>query len=101
MSEQKVYLDVSEAGAIALLQRGIEGPVAMLNLLGDLWPGPSESPDWQPLFEDGSATLHLYGKAKASSRRKMGHANFLGETVADAEGRALALKERWLAAGQG
>jgi len=76
-------------------------PVVMLNLLGDLWPGPTEAPDWQPLFADGSATLHLYGKARASSRRKMGHANFLGETVADAEGRALALKAHWLAAGQG
>lgn len=76
-------------------------PVAMLNLLGDLWPGPNESPDWQPLFEDGSATLHLYGKAKASSRRKMGHANFLGETVEDAEARALQLKDRWLGVGQG
>jgi len=76
-------------------------PVVMLNLLGDLWPGPTEAPDWQPLFADGAATLHLYGKAKASSRRKMGHANFLGETVADAEKRALALKEQWLAAGQG
>lgn len=76
-------------------------PVAMLNLLGDLWPGPNESPDWQPLFEDGSATLHLYGKAEASSRRKMGHANFLGETVEDAEARALQLKDRWLAVGQG
>ncbi|MGA0900871.1 MAG: 5-(carboxyamino)imidazole ribonucleotide synthase, partial [Luteolibacter sp.] len=48
-----------------------------------------------------NATLHLYGKAKASSRRKMGHANFLGETVADAETRALKLKELWLASGQG
>lgn len=76
-------------------------PVVMLNLLGDLWPGPTEAPDWQPLFEDGAATLHLYGKAKASSRRKMGHANFLGETVEGAEKRALALKEKWLAAGQG
>lgn len=76
-------------------------PVVMLNLLGDLWPGPTEAPDWQPLFEDGLASLHLYGKAKASSRRKMGHANFLGETVADAEARALKLKELWLASGQG
>ncbi len=76
-------------------------PVVMLNLLGDLWPGETEAPDWQPLFEDANATLHLYGKAKASSRRKMGHANFLGETVADAETRALKLKELWLASGQG
>lgn len=71
-------------------------PVVMLNLLGDLWRGPTEAPDWQPLFDDGSATLHLYGKAKASPRRKMGHANILGDSVADAQKRALALKQRWL-----
>ncbi|MDX1680652.1 MAG: 5-(carboxyamino)imidazole ribonucleotide synthase [Akkermansiaceae bacterium] len=76
-------------------------PVVMLNLLGDLWPDEATAPDWRPLFEDGQATLHLYGKAKASSRRKMGHANFLGETVDDAEQRALKLKELWMAAGQG
>ena len=74
-------------------------PVVMLNLLGDLWQGPAEAPDWQPLFDDASAALHLYGKAKASPRRKMGHANFLGDSVADAEKRALALKQCWLEAG--
>lgn len=76
-------------------------PVVMLNLLGDLWQAPTEGPDWQPLFDDGSATLHLYGKAKASPRRKMGHANFLGDSVADAQKRALALKQRWLDAALG
>lgn len=70
-------------------------PVVMLNLLGDLWPGETVSPDWQPLFADGRALLHLYGKAKASLRRKMGHANFLGDSVEEALQRAVQHKERW------
>jgi 5-(carboxyamino)imidazole ribonucleotide synthase len=73
-------------------------PVVMLNLLGDLWPEETTPPDWQPLFDDGEASLHLYGKRHATLRRKMGHANFLGNTGADALARAEALKDRWLAA---
>lgn len=72
-------------------------PVAMLNLLGDLWPDESTPPDWLPLFADGRAFLHLYGKRHASKRRKMGHANFLGDSADEALGRAEALKQRWLA----
>ncbi len=71
-------------------------PVAMLNLLGNLWRG-TEPPDWTPLFADGEASLHLYGKSRASRRRKMGHANFLGITAEDALQRALRLKQQWLA----
>ncbi len=71
-------------------------PVAMLNLLGDLWPGDAEAPDWRPLFEDSAASLHLYGKSRATSRRKMGHANFLGTTPEGALQRACNLKEQWL-----
>ncbi|RYD17632.1 MAG: ATP-grasp domain-containing protein, partial [Verrucomicrobiaceae bacterium] len=76
-------------------------PVTMLNLLGDMWPEEMTPPDWQPLFEDGEASLHLYGKRHARGRRKMGHANFLGPTVEDALARAEALKERWLKEAQG
>jgi 5-(carboxyamino)imidazole ribonucleotide synthase len=79
------------AGSTRLLS-----PVAMLNLLGDMWPEETTPPDWLPLFADGEAFLHLYGKRHASLRRKMGHANFLGATVDDALARALALKNRWL-----
>lgn len=70
-------------------------PVVMLNLLGDLWPDESTPPDWRPLFADGSALLHLYGKRHASLRRKMGHANFLGATADDALARATALQQLW------
>jgi len=71
-------------------------PVVMLNLLGDFWPGEACPPDWMPLFEDGEAFLHLYGKRRAIGRRKMGHANFLGSTATDALSRAEALKDAWL-----
>lgn len=79
------------AGSTRLLS-----PVVMLNLLGDMWPEETMPPDWLPLFADGDAFLHLYGKHRASLRRKMGHANFLGGTVEDALKRALALKNQWL-----
>jgi 5-(carboxyamino)imidazole ribonucleotide synthase len=79
------------AGSTRLLS-----PVAMLNLLGDMWPEETTPPDWLPLFADGMAFLHLYGKRHASLRRKMGHANFLGSTADDALDRALALKNLWL-----
>lgn len=79
------------AGSTRLLS-----PVAMLNLLGDMWPDETTPPDWLPLFADGEAFLHLYGKRHASLRRKMGHANFLGTTADDALARALALKNQWL-----
>jgi 5-(carboxyamino)imidazole ribonucleotide synthase len=71
-------------------------PVVMLNLLGDFWPGETTSPDWTPLFADGRAALHLYGKRRAIGRRKMGHATILGDTADDALARAEALKAKWL-----
>ena len=67
-------------------------PVVMLNLLGDMWPAETTLPDWTPLFEDNEAFLHLYGKRRAIGRRKMGHANFLGDTAEDCLKRAEALK---------
>jgi 5-(carboxyamino)imidazole ribonucleotide synthase len=69
-------------------------PVVMLNLLGDMWQEETTPPDWLPLFEDGEALLHLYGKRHARGRRKMGHANFIGD---DALARAEAMKDLWLA----
>ncbi len=68
-------------------------PCVMLNLLGDFWPGETTPPDWTPLLETESATLHLYGKSRAIGMRKMGHATLLGE---DALEKAEALKAGWL-----
>ena len=68
-------------------------PVVMLNLLGDFWQNETTPPDWTPLFSDGEAFLHLYGKRRAIGRRKMGHANFLGT---DALKRAESIAAQWL-----
>jgi 5-(carboxyamino)imidazole ribonucleotide synthase len=60
-------------------------PVAMVNLLGDLWQaGP---PRWGEVFRRPGVRLHLYGKAEPRPGRKMGHLNCL----ADDPDRALAL----------
>jgi 5-(carboxyamino)imidazole ribonucleotide synthase len=83
------------AGSTRLLS-----PVVMLNLLGDMWPGEAEPPDWTPLFADGSAFLHLYGKRRAIGRRKMGHANFLGAEADDCLQRAGAIKAQLLEQGR-
>ena len=72
-------------------------PVVMLNLLGDMWEDETTPPDWLPLFADGEAHLHLYGKRHARGRRKMGHANFIGTTTESNLSRAEALKASWLA----
>jgi 5-(carboxyamino)imidazole ribonucleotide synthase len=55
--------------------------VVMTNLLGDLWS--RGDPDWEPVFHEPQAKLHLYGKQGARPGRKMGHINCLAE---DTEG---------------
>ena len=45
----------------------LHGPVAMLNLLGDLWP-QNGIPAWDEILELGQAKLHLYGKTEARPR---------------------------------
>lgn len=50
-------------------------PVAMLNILGDVWRhGP---PRWDAALALPGVRLHLYGKAEARPGRKMGHLNCL------------------------
>ena len=68
-------------------------PVAMWNLLGDLWPQGGD-PDWQRVLGQQQAKLHLYGKAEARPGRKMGHVNCIGDSLDD----ALALLEKVRAA---
>ncbi|HEX6434125.1 MAG TPA: 5-(carboxyamino)imidazole ribonucleotide synthase [Gemmatimonadales bacterium] len=60
-------------------------PVAMINLLGDLWSGGE--PRWEEALRRPGVRLHLYGKTEARPGRKMGHLNCLAP---DAE-QALAL----------
>ena len=59
-------------------------PVAMWNLLGDIWPEDAEL-EWAEVLECELAKLHLYGKTEARPGRKMGHINCLGETLDDAK----------------
>jgi 5-(carboxyamino)imidazole ribonucleotide synthase len=50
-------------------------PVAMINLLGDLWA--TGDPRWEEALKRPGVRLHLYGKAEARPGRKMGHLNCL------------------------
>ncbi len=60
-------------------------PVAMINLLGDLWQ--SGPPRWEEALRRPGVRLHLYGKAEPRPGRKMGHLTCL----ADDADRALAI----------
>lgn len=63
---------------LALVPVDLVAPVAMLNLLGDLWPENGGTPDFARLLSRGRVRLHLYGKPSARPGRKMGHVNVLG-----------------------
>jgi 5-(carboxyamino)imidazole ribonucleotide synthase len=65
--------------------------VAMVNLLGDLWPDIGR-PDWSTILAEPDAKLHLYGKAHARPGRKMGHLTVLDASAAEAARRAVALR---------
>lgn len=62
-------------------------PVAMANLLGDLWQGGR--PDWERGLSIPGVALHLYGKRVARPGRKMGHLTATGSDVFEALERAL------------
>jgi len=57
-------------------------PVVMTNLLGDIWT--DGEPDWQQVFNESQAHLHLYGKKEARPGRKMGHINCLAGDIEQA-----------------
>jgi 5-(carboxyamino)imidazole ribonucleotide synthase len=57
-------------------------PVAMINLLGDLWG--NGTPEWASLYQYPNAKLHLYGKHSPRPGRKMGHCNVLGSKLEQA-----------------
>jgi 5-(carboxyamino)imidazole ribonucleotide synthase len=69
----------------------------MLNLLGDLWLRSGEraeltarTPAWDQVLALPGAHLHLYGKAKPSPGRKMGHLTFTAAHADEARAQALA-----------
>jgi 5-(carboxyamino)imidazole ribonucleotide synthase len=69
-------------------------PGAIVNLLGDLWLGPT-APDAAGALDGGVARLHLYGKRHPRAGRKMGHVSAVGATVGEALERAIAARERF------
>lgn len=68
-------------------------PVAMWNVLGDIWPEEGE-PAWDKLLDLPQVKLHLYGKLEARPGRKMGHINCLGETIDAARASIQQVRER-------
>jgi 5-(carboxyamino)imidazole ribonucleotide synthase len=62
-------------------------PAAMVQLLGDLWA--DGEPDWSAALADPAVHLHLYGKADARPRRKMGHLTCVGDDPTQALQRAV------------
>lgn len=63
-------------------------PVAMINLLGDVWA--NRTPRWDRALALPGVKLHLYGKDPPRPGRKMGHLNCLAGTADE----ALALARR-------
>lgn len=61
-------------------------PVAMVNLLGDLWR--TGEPRWDRVLSLPGVRLHLYGKKSARVGRKMGHLTVTAATPALALARA-------------
>lgn len=57
-------------------------PVAMANLLGDLWQGGE--PAWDRALAVPGVRLHLYGKTEARPGRKMGHLTCVAVTGTEA-----------------
>ncbi len=57
-------------------------PAAMANLLGDVWQ--KGQPNWNAVFSQPAANLHLYGKSEPRLGRKMGHLTVLDESSSEA-----------------
>jgi 5-(carboxyamino)imidazole ribonucleotide synthase len=60
---------------LPLARPWLMSPVAMINLLGDLWS--DGEPRWEEALKRPGVRLHLYGKTEARPGRKMGHLNCL------------------------
>ena len=77
-------LQVRTLTGLPLVQPRQHSPAVMLNLLGDLWfvrSATAMPPPWAEVLALPGAHLHLYGKATASTGRKMGHLTLTGPTV--------------------
>lgn len=78
-------------------------PVAMANLLGDLWfpDGAAEpqTPDWSTVLRNPQIKLHLYGKQEPRPGRKMGHLTALASTPQAARNHVAAARRQLAQAG--
>lgn len=72
-------------------------PVAMANLLGDVWA--QGEPLWDQALSVPNVKLHLYGKDAAKPKRKMGHLTALGDSTSQAVEQVVAARERLCARG--
>ncbi len=81
-------LQVRTLAGLPLTQPRQHSPSIMLNLLGDIWP-EGGTPPWAQVLGLPGTHLHLYGKAKASKGRKMGHLTVTGGTVDQVRATAL------------
>ncbi len=67
-------------------------PVAMANLLGDVWE--NGEPNWDLALADSNVKIHLYGKAEPRPGRKMGHITALAENTLVAAQKVKTARER-------
>ncbi len=68
-------------------------PIAMVNLLGDLWSN-NRTPNWSAALGIAPTVhLHLYGKAEPRPGRKMGHLTALAESTGQAEKQVIAARK--------
>jgi len=85
-------LQVRTLAGLPLTQPRLHSPSIMLNLLGDIWPQQGDgggTPPWAQVLALPGTHLHLYGKAKASKGRKMGHLTITGATLEQVRATAL------------
>ena len=81
-------LQVRTLANLPLVPPRQHSPCIMLNLLGDLWP-EGGVPPWDQVLALPGTHLHLYGKQRAATGRKMGHLNVTGASVAEVRATAL------------
>lgn len=72
---------------LPLVEVSLLQPALMINLLGEDLPHAFEK-----MQEEGIGFIHLYGKAEAQPKRKMGHVTFLAHTIDELQ----RLQESWL-----
>ncbi len=77
---------------LPLGETSLLSPVAMINVLGDLWSSDGTPPRWEQALAVPGVRLHLYGKKEARKGRKMGHLTATAASPKEALSRA---EEAW------